>query len=212
MPCALLLAALAACRPDPGLPSYPDSGSLNAVDTSEPALPEGPDPYEEGEARLSVGLHYESGYSQLIPIDDVDSFYYIYESTYTEGIDQQDVVEGRQSTVINHGSLPWFGGGITWMTPRDLSAWTTMHLSLRSGDAGMATLNLHFTGGTEAVLSAADYGWVNDGQWHHLAVPLADFAAGGADLTAVTAPFVLIGEGGAEGETLKVDNLYYTQD
>lgn len=205
------LIGLLACRPDPGLPSYPDTGTA-ATDTSEPALPEGPDPYEAGEARLSIGLYYESGYSDLIEINDVDTHYYIFESTYTEGVELQDVVEGREASLITHGAVGWFGGGITWDTPRDLSAWTTMYVSLRSGDPGFADLNLHFTGGTEAIVSAADYGWAADGQWHHLQVPLADFVAGGADLSIVTAPYVLIGAGGTEGEQLKVDNLYYTQD
>lgn len=209
----LLGLASVACRPEPGPPTYPSDDALSVDDTGGPSLPEGPDPYEEGEERLSLGLYYESGHSELIEINDVDAHYYIYETTYTEGVDLQDVVEGRESAVISHGALPWFGGGVTWDVARDLSSWTTLYVSLRSGDAGMETLNLHFTGGgTEAVVAMADYGWVPDGQWHHLAVPLADLADQGADLSQTTAPYVLIGEGGAEGETLKVDNLYFTKD
>lgn len=212
-----LLAALGslACRPDPGSPTYPDTGALSdATDTGEgDGLPKGPDPYAPGEARLSLGLFYESGFSDLLEVNDQDRHYYIYSSTYTEEVNLQDVVEGRESTVILHGSSGWFGGGVTWDVPQDLSAWTTMHVSVRSGDPGFAAIAVHLTGGgTEAIVDAVDHGWSNDGQWHHLAIPLADYVAGGADLSAVTAPFVLIGEGGAEGETLKIDNLYFTQD
>lgn len=213
---ALMLGlAVTGCRPDPGKASYPDTGSgRTSGDTGAgDDLPKGPDPYEAGEARLSVGLHYESGYSDLLEINDVDRHYYIFENTYSEEVETQDVVEGRESTLIVHGDIGWFGGGITWDVPQDLSAWTTMYVSLRSGDPGFAELALHMTGGgTETIVQATSYGWVNDGQWHHLEVPLQDFVDGGTDLSAVTAPFVLIGAGGAVGESLKIDNLYYTQD
>ena len=207
-----MAAAWAACRPDPGTPTYPDTTG-GSGDSGGSGLPQGPDPYEPGEDRLGVGLYYESGLSELIEINDVDSHYYIYSATYTESVDLVDVVEGRESAVIEHGSAGWFGGGITWDLPRDLSAWTTLNVSLRSGDASFGGLDLHLTGGgTEAIVAAADYGFTADGQWHFIQIPLADFEAGGADLSAVTGPFVFIGDGGAEGDTLKIDNLYYTQD
>ena len=42
---------LFACRPDPGNPQYPEMGDLPNFG--------GPDPYEEGEDRLTLGLFYE---------------------------------------------------------------------------------------------------------------------------------------------------------
>lgn len=203
--------ALAGCRPDPGAPSYPDEEAV-LDDTGGITLPQGPDPYEEGEDRLSLGLFYESGYSELVEINDLDTHYYIYSDTYTQGVDTQDVVEGRESTIIEHSNVGWFGGGITWDSGRDLSDWTTLYVSMRSSDAGFADIALHLVGGVEATVDLVDYGWTPDGQWHHLSVPLADLEAGGANLTAVTGPFVLIGAGGADGDTLKIDNLYLTQD
>ncbi len=205
----LLLLALG-CRPDVGLPNYPDASAL--ADTSESGWNGGPDPYEAGEDRLSMGLYYESGYSEAIPIDDLTTHYYIYNDTYTESVDMQDVVEGEESAVITHGSAGWFGGGLTWDSGVDLSGWTTMWVSFKSSDAGFTSLNIHLTGGTEAIVEAATYGFVPDGEWHHLEIPLSDFEAGGADLSVVTGPFVMIGEGGAEGEVLRVDNLYLTAD
>lgn len=213
--CVLAALGSLACRPDPGSPTYPDTGALSdPTDTGAgDGLPKGPDPYEAGEARLSLGLFYESGFSDLLEVNDQDRHYYIYSGTYTEEVNLQDVVEGRESTVIVHGTSGWFGGGVTWDVPQDLSAWTTLHVSLRSGDPGFAAVAIHVTGGgTESIVDAAAHGWVNDGEWHHLAIPMAEYAAGGTDLTSVTGPFVLIGEGGAEGESLKVDNLYFTQD
>ncbi len=215
-PTALLLVAgslgILACRPDPGDPSYPDAGA-SADDTGEgPGLPEGPDPYEEGEARLSLGAFYESGYSDIVEINDTTTHYYIYDSTFTQGVDTQDVVEGRESAVIEHGSVGWFGGGITWDGGEDLSDWTTLYVSLRSDDDAFSSLSIRMVGGEEGALTATDYGWSPDGQWQHLAFPLADFEAEDVDLTAVTGPFVMIGEGGSEGDELKIDNLYLTQD
>ena len=207
-----LSVAMAACRPDPGNPTYPDAAG-GTGDSGGAGLPQGPDPYEAGEARLGVGLYYESGLSELIEINDVDSHYYIYSATYTESVDLVDVVEGRESAVIEHGAAGWMGGGITWDVPRDLSDWTTLNVSLRSDDASFAALAFHLTGGgTEAIVAAADYGFAADGQWQFVQIPLADFAAGGADLSAVTGPFVFIGAGGAQGDTLKIDNLYFSQD
>ncbi len=213
--CVLAGLGSLACRPDPGSPIYPDTDALSdPTDTGAgDGLPQGPDPYEPGEARLSLGLFYESGFSDLLEVNDQDRHYYIYSGTYSEEVNLQDVVEGRESTVIVHGSSGWFGGGVTWDIPQDLSAWTTLHVSLRSGDAGFASVAVHMTGGgTESIVDAASHGWASDGEWHHLALPLAEYAAGGTDLTSVTGPFVLIGEGGAEGEALKIDNLYFTQD
>jgi hypothetical protein len=54
----------------------------------------------------------------------------------------------------------------------------------------------------------AAFGFSADGEWHHLVIPLADFAAAGVDLSQVTGPLIVAGEGGAEGDVLYIDNLY----
>ena len=205
----LLLASTvgaAACRADPGAPSYP-APDTSAADTAD-ALPRGPDPYVAGERRLALGIYYEGGASERVEINDLDTHYYIYEGTYTERIELQDVVEGRESAKLEAGDKGWLGGGLTWDTPRDLSGWGVLAVSLRSGDGGMTGLALHMQAGAEAILPLAGYGWAADGQWHHLRIPLVDFAAAGANLSAVTGPFVLIGAGVAAGEQLTIDDLY----
>ena len=59
---------------------------------------------------------------------------------------------------------------------------------------------------------ANDYGWVNDGQWHSLSVPLQDFVNLGLDLSRMRSPFTIgndPSEGTAKvGETLLIDDLY----
>ena len=199
-----------ACRADPGAARYPGADTASA-DTGM-GLPQGPDPYVDGERRLDLGLYYEGGSSERIEINDLDTHYYIYESTYSERAELQDVVEGRQSARLEAGDRGWLGGGLTWDSPRDLSGWDVLALSLRSGDDGMNSLALHMQAGTEAILPLVDYGWSADGQWHHLRLPLADFAAAGANLGAVTGPYVLIGASVAPGEDVTVDDLYIEED
>ena len=203
---AALALSLVACRADPGAAAYPVNDT-SAADTG-PGLPEGPDPYVEGERRLDLGLYYEGGSSERVEINDVDTHYYIYEATYTEKVELQDVVEGREAAKLEVGEKGWLGGGLTWDSPRDLSGWGVLALSLRSGDPGLAGLALHMQAGAEAIRPLVDYGWAPDGQWHHLRVPLTDFAAAGANLSAVTGPYVLIAAGVSPGESLTIDDLY----
>ena len=205
------LALLAACRPDPGAPDYPTPDPVD-FGGDEDGLLEGPDPYVDGEARLSLGLHYESGYSEIVPIDDITTHYYVYSSTYTEDTDSQDRIEGRVSTVLTMGSAGWFGGGVHWDGGRDLSDWTTMVLSLRSSDAALEGAELRMLGGLEGGVTLADYGFAADGAWHQVVIPLVDLDDAGVDLSAVTVAFMLIGEGVGDGDELKVDDLYLTQD
>ena len=64
------------------------------------------------------------------------------------------------------------------------------------------------TGNTAASVMASDYGYSDDGEWHHLEIPLQVFADGGVDLSEVLIPLRLGGMGGESGERLLVDNLY----
>ena len=193
------LLLLLACRPDPGSPTYPDPSAVDTADTGEnDDFYDGPDPWEEGEARLSLGAFYEGGASEVLPVDDVTRHYYIYSGTYTQTVD-----------VIVHGGGDWWGGGITWDSPEDLSGWSTLHVSVKASTESFATLDLHLNGGgVEATVAATSYGFSSDGEWHHLAVPLADFVSGGANLSSVVGPFILIGTAGTAGDELRVDNLY----
>lgn len=199
--------ALLGCREDPGDPDYPDYETTGEQDDG---LPQGPDPYEEGEDRLSLGAFYEGDYSDLAEVDDLNVFYYIYDNTYTQSVDEQDVIEGRESAVIEIGSVGWWGGGIHPATTANLSDWTTLFVSFKSADADVA-VNLHFQGGGEFIVSAADYGFVPDDTWHNLAIPLSDLTDQGWVSSAAESYFMMIGEG-TSGSELKVDNLYYTAD
>jgi hypothetical protein len=61
------------------------------------------------------------------------------------------------------------------------------------------------------VLDPRDYGYANDGEWHFLAIDLADAVARGFDPTLARSPFVIGAAGGDAGDTLLIDNLYLTK-
>lgn len=197
-----LLLWLAACRPDPGLPDYPEP---------EPWVPGGddfyPDPLDPGEERLSIGLFYEGTATESVPVDDLDTHFYIYENTFSvETTD--DRWEGYVADELVRGSLAWWGGGIHWDTPRDLSGWEALHLVVQSTDPVDWEVGIT-GGGVEARVAVADYGLVADDAWHEVIIPLGDFE--GADLTTVTVALLLVGEGGEAGDRWIVDGVYYTR-
>lgn len=211
IPLALLLAA---CRADPGDPSYLDPGTASGDSgTTDMDFLAGPDPYEDGVPRLTTGLFYEGDASEALVVDDTTRHYYIYSDTYTQTVDLDDRVEGREADVLVHTGGDWWGGGITWDEATDLSDWTALRLSAKAESSGIEGFGVAVTGGgSEALLAASDYGFEADGTWHHLVFPAADFAAAGADLTAVTGPLVLLGAAGSGGEELRLDNHYWTQE
>ena len=75
-------------------------------------------------------------------------------------------------------------------------------------DGGLSAVDLAMLGGSEGRVTASTLGFSADGEWHHLVIPLTDFSAAGADLSQVTAPLILAGDGGAQGAVLYIDNLY----
>lgn len=200
----------AGCRPDPGPSNYDLQETFPHDDGGGGSLP-GPNPYQPGQRRLSVGAFYESGASDVIPIDNMTSNLYVYSDTVTL-LPDPDHIEGKTSTRATHAGLTWWGFGIHWMTPRDLSTWTHLHVSLKSHDPAFAAVDVGMNNANPVFLHATNYGYANDDQWHSLIIPLADFVAAGLDLTKVAAPFVLTGGAGSGGEQLKVDDLYFTAD
>ncbi|WP_237078877.1 hypothetical protein [Myxococcus xanthus] len=94
----------------------------------------------------------------------------------------------------------------------NLDGWTTLHVSLNSADPGFANVPIGMNDDQSVQLPASRYGYTNDGQWHHLAIPLADFVAGELQLNAVQAPFVFIAGAGPAADTLLLDNVYFTAD
>jgi hypothetical protein len=190
-----------ACRADPGAPVYPerepwsrgeDDGFLST-------------PLADGELRLGIGLFYEGETTEFIPIDDTTSHFYVYEGSFGVEV-SDDRVEGYTSDLIVLQGKPWWGGGVHWDAPHDLRAYDTLRFSLRAEAFGDWTVGM--TGGAEHRVSVSSLGFVADGNWHTVELPLSTLSAAGVDLSAVTLPLLLIGEGGEADDEMWIDDLY----
>jgi hypothetical protein len=184
-----------------------------------------PDPWQPGEERLSVGVFYECGRSETIFIDDVTTNYFIFvvdennpseTLTYRQGT-LEDRLEGRISDVITLLDQPFWGGGVIWFEPIDLSAWTTMFVAFKSSDPSFATFDIALQSEegedpTGFSLDPRNYGYTNDGEWHFLQIPLQDAIDLGWDPSTARSPFIFSAPGGNEGDVLLIDNLYFTKD
>lgn len=207
----------AACRPDAGIPDYSGHvGLRDTTDAGDTTLP-GPKPYDPATPRLAIGAFYEGEYSEQIAINDADTHYYIFtiegtgELTYSQETSGERV-EGRISDVLTLTGTPWWGGGVIWDTARDLSAWSVLAVSLRSADEAFddVEVTVQYESGGQlrtVTLPASGYGYTNDGNWHSLRIPLADFP--GFDRSAARSPLILgNGQAGPTGESLFVDDVY----
>jgi hypothetical protein len=191
-----------------------DTGPTDTGTTYSTGFLPGPDPFLAGDERLSLGLFYEGGSSEEVEVDDVSSFYYIYDGTYTQST-SDDRIQGLESDAITLRGAPtaYFGGGVTWAPSRDLSAWTRMTISFKATDAIFDNLDVRMVGGSvQGSVKATDHGFVTDGQWHTLTIPMATFAAQGVVLTDVTEPIQLLSETTSGGAVLLVDNLYLDKE
>ena len=223
----ILCALLHSCRADLGTPDYSsfagitDSGVAPSSEDLD-SLP-GPFPFTPGASRLSFGIFYEGQYSELIEVDDQTRHYYIFETetnprviTYEQS-ETSDRIEGKTAHVLELTGTPWWGGGIIWDEPEDLSQWTTLILALKSDAEGISDIDIsvQYEFGNsmppvvkDAKLQASAYGYVNDGEWHVLEIPMTDFSDGGADLSRVRAPLIFAREGGIASEKLVVDSVF----
>lgn len=205
---ALAVIALGGCRADGGPDDYASQEPFR--------LDAAPLPIDaslrDGERRLSIGTFYEGPADQVVAIDEVQTHFYIYEGTFTVATDTGDRVEGSQSDRLTTRGGPWWGGGVHWDTPRDLSGWATFNISLKSSDASQGTLKLAMNNADESqgVIDLAGYGYAADGAWHDLVIPLTDYAAAGIDLTQVGAPLVFVGGAGAQGDSVLVDGVFFS--
>lgn len=203
----MLLVLAAACRPDPGTPSYPDvSGDSGTVDDG--GLP-GDNPFD-GSPRLTYGVFYEGGATDALVVDDSTINYYNYENSFTQLTDADDYVEGFSADrlIVQNGAANGFwGGGVHFdgVGNQDLSAWTTLNVALKSEDKQMETFELGMNGGGESRVAVSDYGFTADGEWHFIDIPLADL---NISLDQVSVGLVFIGIPAVDDTSILIDDLY----
>ena len=220
---AILTVGLIASCSDLGTPDYSDQEGV--VEPVEPFVPYPPDPFEPGDQRLYVGYFYEGDSSHEILINTVTTDYFVFAidperpiatRSFTENT-SSDRLEGIVSYEITLNGSSFWGCGIIWDEPIDLSDWTTMFVGFKSSDPSFGNFALTLLSGegdepASVELNPGDYGYVNDGEWHFLQIPLQDAIDRGWDPFAVRSPFIVGGPGGTEGDVLLIDNLYFTKD
>ena len=176
------------------------------------------DAYAPGTPRLSLGIFYDGGFSELIAIDNSTANFYVYSGTLgTIDSDRSDKAEGYFSSVLKvAGGLGWFGCGVQWTAAHDLSAYKALHLALKSQSASMADVSIGMNSPTMASqttkLSARNYGYKNDGAWHTLTIPLADFAKAAPstfDPKRIGAPLIITNAAAVQnGDVVRIDDVY----
>jgi hypothetical protein len=202
---------------DSGNPDYSDQEGLVPPDQKF----EEPDPFQPGKERLSVDVFYEGGRTETIKINGFRTHYYIFggpelgRDTYAQSI-SRDRLEGEQSDRFTLVGTPFWGGGIVWDEPIDLSEWKKLFVSFKSSDRSFARFDLTLLYGEgdmprSVTLAPTAYGYTNDGQWHFLEIPLQDAIDRGLDPTRVRSPFIVGASGGEPGHELLIDNLYLTK-
>ena len=155
-----------------------------------------------------MGVFYEGGSSELVEIDNTAAHLYLYENTVSVE-EVGEPLEGRLAHRLVHAGGDWWGMGVHWSSPRDLSGWASLHASFRSESLAEIEIGLNGAADDRHVVLATDYGYAADGEWHTLQIPLADFAAKGLDLAAVTSPLSLGGPKAEAGDFVLIDNLYF---
>lgn len=230
----LAFGLVGACTADLGTPDYSSQDGLREqVDgVIEPFPPIAPDPYQPGDERLSLGYFYEGGRSETIEVNGVTTNYFIFvidENTPIQTLTYSqdpwpDRLEGLESTKITLNPQPFWGGGIVWTLPLDLSGWTTMYVGFKSSDESFARfdITLQWQDGRPPNVPPPDpravaldpraYGYTNDGEWHFLRIPLQDAIDRGFDPSNTRSPFIIGGPTRRAGDILLVDNLYFTKE
>ena len=198
----------------------------------DPFPPVPPDPYQPGDQRLSVGYFYETGRSETIPLNTVTTNYFIFvidqnqavaTLTYSQNT-STDRLEGLESVEITLNDRPFWGGGIIWDEPIDLSEWTTMFVGFKSSDESFEGFDLTLQYARDRLpnepppepigvtIDPRTYGYTNDGEWHFLQIPFQDLIDRGFDPSNTRSPFIIGGPTRRAGDVLLIDNLYFTKD
>ena len=221
-----LLVAVTACRADPGTADYSSHVGLRDRGPDQVFLA-GPTPFDPSQPRLNFG-GIEGASTESILVNNVTRFFFLFDTagdgsgSFTVFADvSSDRIEGFGSQLLEHQGTGFWGAGTFWYIAEDLSQYENLYISAKSSDPAFDDINLSTQSGddrpddpsedqiTEGTVRASSYGYVNDGEWHNMVIPLADFEAQGVDFRSVRSPLLYGGGAGESGEQLRIDNVFY---
>ncbi len=120
--------------------------------------------------------------------------------------------EGSQCMKLTVGNAGWMGLG--WAGPPlgdNLAGYKNSYLCFKIKTTATCgfRVGIECAGiGKDVTLSPA-YGYANDGQWHNIRIPMADFA--GLDFSMVTQYFMIwSNQGTTTGDVVYLDDIYWT--
>jgi hypothetical protein len=96
----------------------------------------------------------------------------------------------------------------------DLSSYTSYHISLKSTSVDATLIRLEDANNVQANLDPATYGFVNDGLWHSLTIPMSDISAASPtiDLSVIKNLFIVKTTSPRNDPFAFSDYIYYVDD
>ena len=231
----LMALALVACSDELEPADY--SSHEGVRERNSAVFLDGPVPYDRDVPRLWFGSLYEpAGNERLLAPNGITMNFFVFDTnndgsgtfTVVPGVQTtSDRVQGTISNRVVLAGLGFFGFGFFWEVPRDISQYEEFHISLKSTSTRTTSLDeiqLEFASGpptpatpgtpplpgfVSVSVNATDFGYVNDGEWHSLTIPVQTLIDQGYDPTSVRSPIVVSGGASNFGETFLIDDLYY---
>ncbi|MBN1925109.1 MAG: hypothetical protein JW798_04670 [Prolixibacteraceae bacterium] len=153
--------------------------------------------------------------SEKFAIDNVNGHLYNWDNTVSfnnliPSYEGEDVLSFR-----SQGNAGWWGWGIFSDNPLNFSDFDNgyLHLSLNSKSSETFNIAIHGANDTRGEVTFQNgsdpFGFIRDGNWHQLIIPMEGLVANGLDLTACGNIFTMSG-GKISG--LAVDDIYLSQN
>ncbi|MBN2842282.1 MAG: hypothetical protein JXM68_04280, partial [Sedimentisphaerales bacterium] len=143
--------------------------------------------------------------------------FFIWENTLTAVT--KTPKEGADSLAyMSNAGIGWFGAAFTANVKLDLTAYryqnSYLHFAMKTSSSaafqiGMKSGNVKDIGQQWIVFAPGHdhYGFVRDGKWHEINIPLSDFAS--VDLSQVSQVFELLGTAGPISD-IEIDDIYFS--
>jgi beta-glucanase (GH16 family) len=151
-------------------------------------------------------------------IDDVNGFIYVWENTLSAI--SAAPYDGEEVMAYSSTGVGWWGFAVTDGIGHDLTHYANgmfsfsvkttsqkdFHADVYGANDTKATIN--FNGGTDDTAGNDPNGFVRDGEWHRISVPVSELTAQGLDLSAVSMPF---SAGGGAIASIAFDDVIFTE-